>query len=95
MTLYSDLKCWEIINCDHWDCLARNEPETPCWQIAKRVESFRDVSNTCRDCIVYLLQNETSAISKKEIEEILSNREDSEKIGTEYRACILKTSSMH
>ena len=95
MTLYSELKCWEIINCDHWDCLARNEPETPCWQIAKRVESFRDVSNTCRDCIVYLLQNETSAISKKEIEEILSNREDSEKIGTGYRACILKTSSMH
>ena len=60
-----------------------------------RSVSFRDVSNTCRDCIVYLLQNETSAISKKEIEEILSNREDSEKIGTGYRACILKISSMH
>ena len=95
MSSHNDLKCWEIINCDHWDCLARNEPETPCWQIAKRVGSFRDVSNTCRDCIVYLLQNETSAISKKEIKEILSNREDSEKIGTGYRACILKTLSMH
>ena len=95
MIQFRELKCWEIINCDHWDCLARNEPETPCWQIAKRVGSFRDVSNTCRDCIVYLLQNETSVISKKEIEEILSHREDSEKIGTGYRACILKTSSMH
>ena len=93
MTLYNDLNCWEIINCDHWDCLARNEPETPCWQIAKRVGSFRDVSNTCRG-IIFLLQNETSVISKKEVEEILSNREDSEKIGTGYRACILKTSSI-
>ena len=92
MTLYTDLKCWEIINCDHWDCLARNEPETPCWQIAKRVGSFRDVSNTCRDCIVYLLQNETSVISNKEIFEILNHRGTSDKIGTGYRACILKTS---
>jgi len=94
MTLYSELKCWEIIKCDHLDCLARSEPETPCWKIAKRVWAFRDVSNTCRDCIVYLLQNEISAsINKKEkIGEILRNRESYKNIGTGYRACILKTS---
>jgi hypothetical protein len=40
MTLYTDLKCWEIINCDHCDCLARNEPETPCWKIAKGLGLF-------------------------------------------------------
>jgi len=51
MTLYTDLNCWELINCDHWDCIARNEPETPCWKIANRVASFWDISNTCRDCI--------------------------------------------
>ena len=95
MTFYNDLTCWEITNCDHWDCLARNEPETPCWQIAKRVGSFSDVSNTCRDCIVYILHNETSVISKKEILKILTHREYSEKIGTGYLACILKTSLMH
>jgi len=94
MTLYSDLKCWEIINCDHWGCFARSEPETPCWKIAKRVEAFHDVSNTCRDCIVYLLQNETSIISKKEFSEILNHRRNSPKIGTGYRACILKKSSI-
>ena len=93
MPLYSDLKCWEIINCDHLDCLARSEPETPCWEIAKKVGSFRDVSNTCRDCIVYLLQKETSILSKKEIKKILSHRGNSEKIGTGYRACILKTTT--
>ena len=90
MTLYTDLKCWEIINCDHWDCLARNEPGTSCWKIAKRVGSFRDTSNTCRDCIVYLLQNETSVISKKEIIEILNHRGNFDRIGSGYRACILK-----
>jgi hypothetical protein len=94
MILYNDLKCWEIINCDHWDCLARKEPETPCWQIAKRVGSFWDVSNTCRDCIVHLIQNETSVIRKNEIFEILNNRGNSDKIGTGYRACILKISSI-
>ena len=89
MILFRELKCWEIINCDHWNCLARNEPKTPCWQIAKRVGAFHDVSNSCRDCIVHLLQKETSVFSQKEIEEILSHRGDSEKIGTGYRACIV------
>ena len=93
MISYSDLKCWEIINCDHLDCLARSEPETPCWEIAKRVEAFRNVSNTCRDCIVFLLQQETSVLSKKEIKEISKHRGYSGKIGTGYRACILKTTS--
>ena len=93
MSSHNDLKCWEIINCDHWDCLARNEPKTPCWQIAERVGSFIYISNTCRDCIVHLIQNETSVIRKNEIFEILNNRGNSDKIGTGYRACILKTSS--
>ncbi len=93
MISYNNSKCWEIINCDHLDCLARSEPETPCWKIAKRVGAFRDVSNTCSDCIVCLLQKETSALSKKEIKGILSHRGHSEKIGTGYLACILKTST--
>jgi len=87
MSIHIDLQCWEIIKCNNWDCPARNEPEVPCWEIAKRVGSFSDVSNTCRDCIVYLLQNETSAMSKKEIVEILNHRENSVEIGTGYRAC--------
>ena len=94
MISYSDLKCWEIINCDHLDCLARSEPKKHCWELAKKVEAFRDVSNTCRDCIVYLLQNETTVLSKKEIQEILEHRKYSGKIGTGYLACILKTSTI-
>ena len=89
MSIHIDLQCWEIIKCNNWDCPARHEPEIPCWEIAKKVGSFSDVSNTCRDCIVYLFQNETSAISKKEIFEILNHRENSVEIGTGYRACNL------
>ena len=74
MDSYSDMKCWEIINCAKLDCLARSEPKTPCWKIAKRVEAFHDVSNTCRDCIVLIIHKETSVLSKKEIQGILKNR---------------------
>jgi len=93
MDSYSTMKCWEIINCDNLNCLARSEPETPCWQLAKKVQSFHDISNTCRDCIVYLLQHETPIFSKKEIEEIVNHRGNSAKVGTGYFACILSTSS--
>ena len=74
MNLFSELKCWEILYCDHLDCLARSEPETPCWQLAKRVRSFHGVSNTCRDCLVYLLQKKSFVFSQKEIEEIITQR---------------------
>ena len=43
-------------------------------------------------CKFNLFQNETSVISNKEIFEILNHRGTSDKIGTGYRACILKTS---
>ena len=90
MSMYSESKCWEIIGCDHLDCLARSEPDNPCWQIAKRVGAFRNISNTCRDCIVYLLKNDGVVADRKEIEEILNNRTNPEKIGTGHHTCILK-----
>jgi len=95
MTVYNDLKCWEIMNCDQLDCLSRSDAKIPCWQIAKRVGSFQHVSNTCRECIVYLLQNETSVINKKEIFKILTHRDNFEIMRTEYHVCILKTLSIH
>ena len=87
MNAYSALKCWDIINCDNLDCPARKEPETPCWEIAKRIEAYHDVSNTCRDCIVSLLKKETSVLNNNEIQNILRHRRQSEKIGAGYLAC--------
>jgi hypothetical protein len=91
MTLYKHLKCWEIISCNHLECLARIEPQTSCWQLAKKFQSFHYVSNTCQDCIVNLLQHGAPIFSKKEIEEIVNHRVNSEKIGTSYFACIQTT----
>jgi len=62
------------------DCLARSEPETPCWEIAKNVVSYQEVFNTCRNCIVYFIH--------KKIQEILKNRGKFDKIETGYIDCI-------
>ena len=89
MLYYPNYNCWEIINCDNIDCLARHEPNISCWEIARKVKSYHNVSNTCCDCIVYLLQKETSDLSKKEVQEILRHRGNSAKLGTSYLACTL------
>ena len=65
MLNYSKYNCWEITNCDILDCPARLEPETPCWEVAKRLETFNDISNTCKDCIVYILKEKANILSKK------------------------------
>ena len=74
MISYPNYKCWEIMNCDNLNCPARREPETPCWEIAKRVEDYRNVSNTCKDCIVYILKEKTSVLDKKELHLIIKQR---------------------
>ena len=93
MITYINLKCWERMRCNILNCPAKSEPKTPCWEIAKRIEAYSHVSNTCRDCIVYLLQKETSVLTNKEFQEILRNRWHSEKIGTGLLACTLKTAT--
>ena len=90
MDSYSDMKCWEIIICDNLDCLARSEPDTPCWEIVKRIMAFDDIFNTCVDCLVYIIHKETSVLTKKEIMKIIKKREDSDKFGMGYLDCILK-----
>ena len=93
MDSYSDMKCWEIIDCAKVDCLARSEPETPCWEIAKNVVSDQEFFNTCRNCIVYFIHKKIFVLSTKNIQEILKNRGKFDKIETGYIDCILKKSS--
>jgi hypothetical protein len=74
MDSLTNCKCWEILNCDNLTCLARQEPETPCWEIAKRVEDYRSISNTCRDCIIYLSKESAPYSSKHKINNIIFKR---------------------
>ena len=84
MVSYLTVKCWEIMNCENPDCLARLEPEIPCWEIAKRVKAYHNISNTCRDCIVYILNCEASVIGVKQRRLLRKN-------GTVHQVCIVKT----
>ena len=67
MASYPNYKCWEIMNCENLKCPARLEPETPCWEIARRFDFFNFASNICKDCIVFILKEETHVLSKKEL----------------------------
>jgi hypothetical protein len=93
MVSYPKYKCWEIVNCDNLNCPARHEPETPCWEISQRIVAYHSVSNTCKDCIVYILKEKTSALSKKELHNIIRTRGLLKNIGTGLRACILKANT--
>jgi hypothetical protein len=74
MNYRTDIRCWEIIKCDKQDCPARHEPETPCWEIAKREGAYKAISNICIDCIVYVLKEKTDFLGRKEKKKILSQK---------------------
>ena len=93
MNPYISLNCWEIMNCDNLDCPARSEPDKPCWEIAKRMGDFRNVSNTCQDCVVFLLKNNPTVLSEKELQEILRQKGLPKRTGTGNPVCSLKTAA--
>ncbi|MEE8596207.1 MAG: hypothetical protein V3T09_00165 [bacterium] len=96
MVSYPNYKCWEIMNCENLKCPARLEPETPCWEIARRFDFFNFASNICKDCIVFILKEETHVLSKKELHNIIIERGLWKNIGKARQACVLKndTSSL-
>ena len=86
--------CWEILNCDNLDCLARREPDIPCWEIAQRHESYQNVSNTCRDCVVYKLDEVGSALSIKQLREFRKEREVLPNTRIGHQVCIRRQTLM-
>ena len=90
MVSYPNYKCWEIMNCSNRNCPARLEPDTPCWEIARRLEAFNNVSNTCKDCVVYILKEETCILSRKELHNIIRQRGLLKNIGAGPQAYALK-----
>jgi len=82
----SGYRCWEIMNCDNLACPARHEPETPCWEIAKRDGACHNISKNCRDCVVYILKAEACVVSLKKLSE---QKEFWENIALRHQNCIL------
>ena len=93
MNIFINMNCWDIMNCVNLDCTARSEPENSCWEIAKRIEAFQNVSYTCRDCIVHLLKEETSVLSKKESQNIIRQRVLLKNIGEDHQVCVMKNAT--
>ena len=91
MSSHIDLQCWEIIKCNNWDCPARNEPEVPCWEIAKKVGAYVEISNTCRDCIVCIIKKKISVIANKDLQDFIKKKGLYERASKDYPACTLNT----
>ena len=79
------------MQCNNKDCPASYEPETPCWKIAKMEGTFQYVSNTCRDCIVYVLKKETENLTPKEIEKMITQRGFPGKLEAALLDCFLNS----
>jgi len=88
MVIPPDYKCWKLMDCGNLDCPARCEPETPCWEVARRFEAYHNLSNTCCDCIAYLPRDETAALRIKKLQNIITQREDSKNSGAGHQGCI-------
>ena len=80
--------CWDIMKCENIDCHARQEPENPCWDVARRNEAFHNVSNTCYDCIVYIFKNELSILSTKKALKIIEQRSINKYLEAGHRVCV-------
>ena len=91
MSSHSELQCWEIIKCNNLDCPARDEPETPCWEIAKKVGAYIEISNTCRDCLVCIIKKKNSVLTPKELPDFFKEKMLYERAGKVYPACTLST----
>jgi len=63
------------MNCDTTqECPAKTHPETPCWDIAAKLNDYRLAMDICKDCVVYMLKGENSVLSRKEIESIMDQK---------------------
>lgn len=94
MASYPNYKCWEIMNCDDLNCPARLEPETQCWEIAKRINAYNNISNTCKDCVVFILKEKTNLLSKKELHNIIRERGLLKNIAKGQKLCVLKAKAL-
>lgn len=75
MELNSEWPCWDIMKCQDTDnCPAKKEPQTPCWEIAQKLEDYRSAFNICKDCLVYLLKQDETVLTEHEIQVIMEKK---------------------
>lgn len=66
------------VHCNVFDyCNGNQKEKAYCWEVAQLKCDFHYVFNVCTDCIVYLYENSSMNMSRKDIESILQHREPS------------------
>lgn len=71
MSPFAELPCWTIMNCaENRQCPAKDDPDRNCWDIFTEIDVC--AFHICRDCIVYLSRQKQSAVSAREMAEIMS-----------------------
>jgi hypothetical protein len=73
MTLISEWRCWQIMQCDpEARCPAKEISSEECWDImgSHNPSAF----NICRDCLVYVAKKNDSSLSPEEVINILTQK---------------------
>jgi hypothetical protein len=73
MTLISECRCWQIMQCDPETlCPAKESPGEECWDI---MGSHNPCAfNICRDCLVYVVKRKDPSLSPEEVVSILTRK---------------------
>lgn len=74
MSLNSEWPCWEIMQCNPEN--ARQCPayqsSSPCWDVMRKIDAYS--FNICQDCLVYVIKQKDSMLSKEEIMDIMQRK---------------------
>lgn len=67
MVVDSELRYWQRKKYKGMNGLSTKEySEKPCWEVARELGDFRSTFNVCKDCIAFVLKNETTILSEEE-----------------------------
>ncbi|MBU0483475.1 MAG: hypothetical protein KKB30_03040 [Proteobacteria bacterium] len=67
--------CWEIMHCSQKEqCPAWHQAPTPCWEIARAADDYRKAMNVCPDCVVYVINQGESILTKEELKGIVAHK---------------------
>lgn len=69
------LYCWDIMQCDDAaSCPVRQNNIEKCWEWMRNNNQFQFQYDLCNECIVYLYNNQTTQLSKSELEQAMLQR---------------------
>lgn len=77
MMAQDEWHCWQITSCGSEDnCLAWKQglESRPCWEVAQELDDYRSALNVCKDCIVFISKENSAALSKEEVWEIMERK---------------------